>query len=169
MEKIFIWYAWAVWCWKSPITNYISTDLWLPIFNTDAIRSEVCEDLWAFDEIEAKERMRKRLNMIIQKWISFICDASVDRTWEQLKTILIKNNYKYFIISIDLSKDTLFKFYKAKSYNEALIRIDKTVEEHNNFLKICWDDVNLHINEENYSKRLDIAEVKVRERLKGNM
>lgn len=142
--------------------------MWFPTFNTDAIRSEVCEDFWFFDEIEAKERMRKRLNMIIQKWISFICDASVDRTWEQIKPILIKNNYKYFIISIDLRKDTLFKFYKAKSYNEALIRIDKIMEEHNNFLRTCWDDIDLHINEEIYSKRLDIAEVKVRERLKKN-
>ena len=105
MEKVFISYAWAIWCWKSPITNYISTKLWLPTFNTDAIRSEVVEDFLKIDEEETQNRLKKRLNLLINEWKSFIYDASVDRIRWNLKESLIKNQYKFFIISIDLDKE----------------------------------------------------------------
>lgn len=155
MEKVFISYAWAIWCWKSPITNYISTKLWLPIFNTDSVRSEVCEDFLKFDEDEAQKRIKERLSNIIQNGVSFIYDASVDRKRKNLiKDILIKNNYRYFIISIDLDKKTLVDFYKAKWYNESMKRIDEVYEDHQNFLKEFSDDVSIHINEKNYKDRL---------------
>ena len=125
MKKIFISYAWATGCWKSPITNYISTKLWLPTFNTDAIRSEVTEDLLEFNMNEAKKRIKERLNLVIQEGSSFIYDASVDRTWWDLKEILIRNWYEFFIISIDLDKETLLDFYKIKWYSESMKMIDK--------------------------------------------
>ena len=88
MKKFFISYAGAIWCGKSPITNYISTKLWLPVFDTDAIRSEVVEDLMKFDEIEINKRIKERLNSVIEDWKSFIYDASIDRTRWILKKIL---------------------------------------------------------------------------------
>jgi len=166
MEKIVITYAWAIGCWKSPITNYISTKLWLPSFNTDAIRSEIYEDYLKFDENEAQRIIKKRYSSIIKEWKSFIFDASVDRKWRSLKEDLIKNWYKYFIISIDLDKETLLKFYKAKSYFESIKRIDNVYEDHQNFLKEYSSDINLHINENNYKKRLDIAYKAVSQRMK---
>ena len=78
--------------------------------NSDAIRSEVVEDLMKFDEIEINKRIKERLNSVIEDWKSFIYDASIDRTRWILKKILIKNNYKFFIISIDLDRDTLLSF-----------------------------------------------------------
>lgn len=155
MEKLFITYAWSIWCWKSPITNYISTKLWLPVFDTDAIVSEVCEDFLKKDWDEIKKRKEERLNLVIEGWRSFICDCSVDRIRWNLKETLIKNQYKYFIISIDLDKETLLKFYTVKSYYESMERIDKVYEEHQKFLKEFSDDVNIHINEKNYKDRLD--------------
>lgn len=154
MEKLFITYAWAIWCWKSPITNYISTKLWLPVFDIDAIRSEVCEDLFVWDENEVKSRANKRLNSIIWEWTAFIFDVSVDRSWWDLKEILLKNHYNYFLISIDLDKKTLLDFYKAKGYDESMKRIDEVYEDHQNFLKIFSNDINMHINETNYKNRL---------------
>jgi len=155
MEKVFISYAWAIWCWKSPITNYISTKLWLPTFNTDAIRSEVVEDFLKIDEEETQNRLKKRLNLLINEWKSFIYDASVDRIRWNLKESLIKNQYKFFIISIDLDKETLLKFYTIKSYYESMKRIDKVYEDHQKFLKNFSNDINMHINETNYQNRLE--------------
>ena len=157
MEKIVITYAWAIWCWKSPITNYISTKLWLPTFNTDSIRSEVCEDFLKFDENEAQKRISERYTSIIKEWKDFILDASVDRKRPTLKEVLRENGYKCFIISIDLDKETLFDFYKVKSYTESIKMIDKVYEDHQNFLMEFSDDINLHINENNYKKRLEIV------------
>ena len=154
MKKIFISYAGAIWCGKSPITNYISTKLWLPVFDTDAIRSEVVEDLMKFDEIEINKRIKERLNSVIEDWKSFIYDASIDRTRWILKKILIKNNYKFFIISIDLDRDTLLSFYKAKSYSESIKMVDKVYEDHQKFLKDFWEDIDMHIDIKTYKNRL---------------
>ena len=154
MKKFFISYAGAIWCGKSPITNYISTKLWLPVFDTDAIRSEVVEDLMKFDEIEINKRIKERLNSVIEDWKSFIYDASIDRTRWILKKILIKNNYKFFIISIDLDRDTLLSFYKAKSYSESIKMIDKVYEDHQKFLKDFWEDIDMHIDIKTYKNRL---------------
>ena len=154
MKKFFISYAGAIWCGKSPITNYISTKLWLPVFDTDAIRSEVVEDLMKFDEIEINKRIKERLNSVIEDWKSFIYDASIDRTRWVLKEILIKNNYKFFIISIDLDRDTLLSFYKAKSYSESIKMIDKVYEDHQKFLKDFWEDIDMHIDIKTYKNRL---------------
>ena len=154
MKKFFISYAGAIWCGKSPITNYIGTKLWLPVFDTDAIRSEVVEDLMKFDEIEINKRIKERLNSVIEDWKSFIYDASIDRTRWVLKEILIKNNYKFFIISIDLDRDTLLSFYKAKSYSESIKMIDKVYEDHQKFLKDFWEDIDMHIDIKTYKNRL---------------
>ena len=155
MKKLVICYAWAIWCWKTPITNYISTKLWLPVFDIDAIRSEVREDLLVWDENEVKNRANKRLNSIIKEWKSFIFDVSVDRTWWKIKETLLKNHYNYFLISIDLDKKTLVDFYKAKWYDESMKRIDEVYEDHQNFLKIFSNDINMYINETNYQNRLE--------------
>lgn len=155
MERLIICYAWAIWCWKSPITNYISTKLWLPTFNTDAIRSEVVEDFLKIDEEETQNRLKKRLNLLINEWKSFIYDASIGRIRWNLKESLIKNQYKFFIISIDLDKETLLKFYTIKSYYESMKRIDKVYEDHQKFLKNFSNDINMHINETNYQNRLE--------------
>ena len=166
MKKLFVSYAWAIWCWKTPITNYISTKLWLPTFNTDSIRSEVCEDFLKFDENEAQRRIKERLTSIIKRWWAFIFDASVDRKRWILKDVLIKNWYKCFIISIDLNRDALLKFYETKSYFESINMIDKVYGDHQNFLMEFSDDVNIHIDINNYKKRLDIVYRAIKKRIK---
>jgi cytidylate kinase len=51
-KKICITFAGAVGSSKTPISNYLSSRLNLPIFNNDTIRSEVIEDLGVFDNKE---------------------------------------------------------------------------------------------------------------------
>ena len=132
-KKICITFAGAVGSSKTPISNYLSTKLNLPIFNNDAIRSEVIEDLGILNNEEHIKRRNSRLEETIKDGISFICDVSIDREWGGFKEILVSANYNFFIISLDLSKKMLIKLYKAKKYLDSLKRIDRIIEDHNVF------------------------------------
>ena len=159
--KICITFAGAVGSSKTPISNYISTKLSLPIFNNDVIRSEVIEDLGVFDANEHIKRRNLRLKEIVESGISFICDASVDREWKEYKKQLEFNGYKWFIISIDLGKDFLKKLYEAKGYFESLQRLDDLINDHNKFLHEFSDDINMHITENEFEKRLQVSYEKI--------
>lgn len=156
-KKVCITFAGAVGSSKTPISNYLSIKLLLPIFNNDAIRSEVIEDIGVFDAEEHLKRRNSRLEEIIKNGNSFICDVSIDREWEKFKEKLISSNYDFFIISIDLSKDLLTKLYKAKKYLESLDCIDELIQDHDNFLNKYSDDVNLHITDKDFINRIQIS------------
>jgi len=155
--KFCITFAGAIGSSKTPISNYLSTKLNLPVFNNDAIRSEVTEDLGVFDSAEHIKRRDSMLKEIIENGVSFICDASVDREWNEYKKRLIANNYQWFIVSLDLSKDFLVHLYKAKGYDESLKRVDELVNDHNVFLENNKEDVGLHITDEDFKKRCQIS------------
>lgn len=59
MQKICITFAGCVGSSKTPISNYLSTKLNLPIFNNDAIRSEIIENK-GFLNIEEHKKIRDR-------------------------------------------------------------------------------------------------------------
>ncbi len=157
MDKICITFAGAVGCSKTPITNYLSTKLNLPVFNNDAVRSEVIEDLGKFDAEEHLERRNKRIKDIMESGVSFICDVSVDREWKTFKKQLTINGYQFFIISIDLSKDFLTQLYKTKGYFEFLEQIDELVSDHEKFLEESKSDIGFHIKEDDFIKRCQIS------------
>ncbi len=156
-KKICITFAGAVGSSKTPISNYLSTKLNLPIFNNDAIRSEVIEDLEIFDSEEHLKRRNARLEEIIKNKHSFICDVSIDREWEEFRKKLISSNYICFIISLDLSKMLLTKLYQAKQYFESLEHINELIQDHDNFLNKYSDDVNLHITDKDFINRIHIS------------
>jgi hypothetical protein len=156
-KKICITFAGAVGSSKTPITNYLSTKLLLPVFNNDAVHSEIIEDFGVFVDDEYAKRRNARLEEIVKNGHSFICDASVDREWKDVKKQLIAHSYDFFIISIDLSKDLLTKLYKAKKYFESLERIDELIQDHNNFLSQHSDDVNIHITDKDFINRIQIS------------
>lgn len=157
MNKICITFAGAVGSSKTPIANYLSYKLALPIFNNDAIRTEVIEDFSVFNEEEYLNRRNARGKEIIESGKSFIYDASVDREWKQLKDWLDEANYQCFVISLDLSSDFLKKLYEAKKYNESLERIDEIVSDHENFIKNHGDQIKLHIDDSTFHDRLEIS------------
>ena len=164
-KKICITFAGAVGSSKTPISNYLSTKLNLPIFNNDAIRSEVIEDLGIFDNEEYLKRRNARLEEIIINGNSFIYDVSVDREWVKFKKKLISSNYSFSIISLDLSKRLLTKLYQAKNYLESLDRIDELIQDHNNFLDKYSKDINLHITDRGFIDRIQISYDKIKEYL----
>ncbi len=164
-KKICITFAGAVGSSKTPISNYLSTKLSLPVFNNDAIRSEVIEDLGVLNAKEYLKRRNSRLKEIIEYGNSFIYDASIDREWKKFKGKLISSNYDFFIISIDLSKNFLIKLYKAKKYFESLERIDELIQDHDNFLNKYSDEICLHITDKNFIKRIQISYKSVKQYL----
>lgn len=157
INKYCIAFAGAVGSSKTPISNFLSTKLNLPIFNNDAIRTEVIEDLGEFDSDEYIKRRNIRLKETLENGISLICDASIDRQWKDIKEQLVANNYRWYIISLDLSKALLAKLYEAKKYDESLKRIDKLIHDHNVFLDEHTADVNLRISDQDFKNRCQLS------------
>ncbi len=165
-RKICITFAGAVGNSKTPISHYLSIKLNLPIFNNDAIRSEVKEDLGIFDDEEYIKRRDLRLREVLKSGNSFIYDASVDRRWRKFKKDLLSSRYSFFIISLDLSKELLTKLYRSKRYFNSLKRIDELIQDHNHFLNEYANDVGLHIGDKEFPNRLQISFDQVKEYLK---
>ena len=156
-KNICVTFAGPVGSSKSPISNYLSTTFNLPVFNNDNIRTEITEDIGIFVEKEFLERLELRLRKVVESQISFILDASVDRVWETKGENIKKSGYKFFIISLDLSKDFLVKLYRVKKYDDSLNRFDEVFNDHQNFLKRYGGIVNISINDENFKDRLEIC------------
>jgi hypothetical protein len=155
-KPICITFAGVVGSSKTPIANFLSCKLNLPVFNNDAIRSEVIEDCGILNGDEHLKRKNDRIKEIIQNKISFICDASIDREWNLLKEGLEKSDYDYFIISLNLSKKLLTNLHKAKGYKESLSRLDQLFTEHETFLQKYGNDVGFTITDENFKNRLEL-------------
>jgi hypothetical protein len=162
-KKFLVTFAGAVGSSKTPIASYFSYKFDLPIFNTDAIRSEVIEDFLVFNEEEFRLRRNKRLKELLNKGKSFILDASIDREWINLRESVTKEDYQFFIISLDISKNFLIKLYKAKHYEESLSKIDELYNDHEEFLINYINDIALHITDRTFKQRLGLSENKFKE------
>ena len=68
-----------------------------------------------------------------------------------------KYTYKYFIISLDLSKELLIKLYQAKGYDESLKRLDTLLQDHEKFLERFSDDVEFSISDDQFLNRLELS------------
>lgn len=156
MKQTCILFAGPVGSGKSPITNYLSYKLNLPVFNNDIIRTEVKEDLLKFDNEEYEKRRTKRLKEIIDLKLSFIYDASIDRRWKAFRPQVIDSGYQYIIVSLDFSKEKLVEIYKAKGYAE-LDSLDRTFADHQLFLSEFKNDISVSISDYEFEKRLEVA------------
>lgn len=135
----------------------MSCNLGLPILNNDVIRTEVTEDLGAFNQNEYLKRRDERILQMIHSDINFIYDASVDREWTNWKDRIESLKYEHFIISIDLGQSFLKKIHADKGYVETNERIDQVIADHNNFLSKFESEVGVHISEQDFPNRLKIS------------
>jgi hypothetical protein len=158
-KPICILFAGMVGTSKTPIATYISWKCGLPIFNNDAIRSEVHEDTLSqdFDEKLYLNRRDERLKELLSSKKNFVLDASIDRSWKKLKEMLVESDYHWLIISLDLSHDFVLKLYESKSYDETAKNVDQLYAEHQGFIDEFSKDIFLRINDNNFSQRLDIC------------
>ncbi|OIO06482.1 hypothetical protein CO115_00080 [Candidatus Falkowbacteria bacterium CG_4_9_14_3_um_filter_36_9] len=166
MSKKCILFSGAVGCSKTPTATYLSQQFDLPILSNDSIRTEILEDFGKPNENEYMKRRDSRLNMILGSGKSFILDVSIDREYERIMKLLKKYKYRHIIISFDLSKKLLIKLYKIKGYKESLKRVDSLILDHGNFIKKYNKVVNLHINDDNFTDRLNISFNKVKSFIK---
>ncbi|HCC68225.1 TPA: hypothetical protein DEP90_03440 [Patescibacteria group bacterium] len=150
---------------KSPIANYLSWNLGLPIFNRDIIRTEVREDIRVFDIEEFERRSLERLKRMLKMRRSFILDASIDRKGEEIFSQL--EGYELFLISINLSKDFLKKIYKYKGYLYQDAEFDKNYNEHEKFVKEYAGKIDLSITDVVFKDRLEISLKEVEKWLNG--
>lgn len=149
-------FAGAVGSSKTPIANYLSTELNLPILNNDAIRTQVTEDFLTFDKNIYDQRQEDRCKAMLATGNSFIHDASVDRKWSTLHDWLTEQDYEWFIISLDLSYDLLIKLYEAKKYTDT-DQLTNYFEQHEEFLSKYNNAVGLHIRDTDFANRLNVA------------
>lgn len=165
-SKYCIAFAGAAGSSKTPIANYLSAKLNLPIFNNDSIRKEVIEDVEHLDVDIYDARQKERLDAVFEAGISFIYDASVDRKWSELRDQFDGYGYKSYVISLDLSYEFLLKSYKAKDYTD-VDHLPKYIEQHAEFLNKYGKDVNLHITDAEFMDRLRLSHEHVATWIKG--
>jgi hypothetical protein len=156
-KRFFITFAGVIGSSKTPIAHYLSIKLNLPIFNNDAIRSEVKGDIGFLDEEEYIRRRDIRLKEIFHSGIPFIYDASMDRAWKGKKEVIIQTQYEPYIISLDFSKELLLQLYQQTKYYEAIPLLDTFIKDHNDFLEQYANDINLHITDKDFKDRLNIV------------
>lgn len=163
IKKYCILFAGMVGSSKTPIAHFLSCNLGLPIFDNDAIRTEVVEDFMDFDvnDDQYLARRDKRMHELVMSGYSFISSSGIDRSWRTIKPVLVENDYEIFIISIDLSRTFIEKLYIAKGYADSLERIELLYQEHEEFLKYFTKDVSLQIRDEKFPDRLELSLKKV--------
>jgi len=140
---------------KTPIAYYLSEQLGLPIFNSDAIRTEVKEDKGWFDIPEFDRRRETRLRAMLAHKRPFIHDSSLDRQWDAFQSELGKADYSILLISIDLSRQFLERLYAAKAYD--MSEIDQYSIDHEQFLASHNQDAIVHITDTTFPNRLEIV------------
>lgn len=146
---------------KSPIATYLSWKLGLPVFSTDVIRTEVKEDTGKTDINDSldvyNERRNARFDEVVDMGTSFIYDASLDRTWDQVFGKLEAAGYRVIIISIDLSDDFYKKLLRVKDYLISLELSDGYIADHQKFLDGFKGEVALRITDANFKDRLELS------------
>lgn len=168
-QKFCVLFAGAIGSSKSPIANYLSSCLGIPVFSNDVLRTEVVEDYGFLDEKKFALLRKKRLEDIFLKGNSFILDASIDRVWEKqnFRKMIEEYDYEWFIISLDLSEDFLKRLYGVKQYKdvESLLR---TKKDHDVFLEKYNEIIELHILEKDFKDRLSLSLKAVEHWIKSN-
>lgn len=158
MDKHFcILFSGPIGCSKTPIANFLSTELNLPVLCNDVMRTETTENNDGFDQIKYENLRDSRLQKLFERKLSFIYDASIDRDWLKLKEWLHEFNYNYFVISIDVTEKFLRHLYELKQYHESLSVIGRSLNDHDNFIKKFGEEIGACISEKDFSRRLEVA------------
>jgi hypothetical protein len=143
---------------KSPVAVYLSYHLKLPMFENDAIRSEVQVDTMkkSLDQDEYLTRRDARLNGILKQGISFIYDASIDRAWPRLKPKLEAHGYRWFVIDMHIS----WEFSARIQANHGRTLPDdakRWFSDHDKFHRRFADNIGLTIADGDFPQRNEMA------------
>lgn len=143
---------------KSPVANYLSHSIGLPVFEHDAIRHELEAELLQPEapHDEYIRRRNERQRRLLEAGRSFIYDASIDRGWPRLKPLLKERGYDWFIIDMHISREFSEKLQRNHG-KELPDDADRWFSEHDDFHRRHDDEVGLRINDDNFGQRMDLA------------
>ncbi len=149
---------------KTPIAHHLSCVFNLPILANDVIRTELREDTLSnvLDQYKYLERVIQRIESLTEKRRSFIYDASNDRHWYKFLQNKGMSDYEVVVISIDLTRSFYMTLLDAKKYEVFMNKIDTYMKDHENFLENSKMRIICHINDDNFSHRLETAEASVK-------
>lgn len=168
MQKPFcITFAAPVGASKTPIATYLSWNIGLPVWNNDAIRSEIAEDLGSCPEDELRRRGHERFERLLASQRSFIADVSVNHSWPTYAPLFEKAAYDVCIVSIDVTREHLERMYVAKGYSESLKRLDQLMETHKRFMDVYGHQCDIRVTEVEFPDRLEFVLKQVRQWLNG--
>ena len=163
MRPLVIFFAGPAASGKTEMAHYLSEQFGLPILETDSIRhdTKVAHDVVNINEVVGdfdKERDRRLKAMYDRKWW-FIYDASVDRKWPDLKRQAEGAGYKWLLIDFDLSRDRIMKnrrMFDRPKFEEAEL-VEKWFSDHDKFHNSKDCEAQLHITDDNYGQRYELA------------
>jgi predicted kinase len=144
---------------KSIVAHYLSETFGLPIFSNDNLRFEVREDMLAEDinvpEVlrEFDKRRAERRERLFAARQSFILDASVDRSWAEMRQRLEAVGYRWFVIDMELSEAFLTRLYTKTDRPKAVEQLPMYLEQHQTFMATHGDAVGLQITDELFPER----------------
>ncbi len=168
MQKPFcITFAAPIGASKTPIATYLSWNIGLPVWNNDAIRSEIAEDLGSCPEEELLRRAHERLERLLASKRSFIGDVSISHSWPRYAPLFEKAGYDVCIISIDVTREHLERMYIAKGYHDSLKRLDQIMEIHAHFMDGHGHECDIRVTEAEFPDRLEFVLSKVMQWLDG--
>jgi L-rhamnose mutarotase len=160
---------------KSIIASYLSINFFLPIFTTDIIRDEVKEEKLV-DNInepsalnEYEKRRKERWEKLLATRQSFIYDASVDRSWPEVRQDLSNAGYEWFLIDMELTKSFLVKLYSKTGRQKAVKDLDELeyFKQHQDFMSDHSADVSLKITDDKFNGRASLAAQALNEYIKN--
>ncbi len=169
MKPFVIFFAGATAAGKTEVAYYLSEQFGLPIFSTDAVRhdtkikTDVVDIHKALDQFETERDSRAKA--LFGRGKSFIYDGSVDRRWPELKKLAVEHGFSWLLIDFDLSKQRLMKNKQMFDRIESDELFDKWIADHQRFHETSDQDAQLHITDDNYPRRYELAQELVKRTL----
>jgi hypothetical protein len=159
MKPICITFAGPLGCSKSPVAQFLACELGWPLFANDVVRNEVREDQLQpeLDQQEYADRVVTRIKDLASRNQSLIYDASNDRHWDKLLQNFEPDQYRFAVISFDLSEGFYRELLQAKNYALSETQTTQYIADHNAFLERTDIPIIHRITDENFAKRLDTS------------
>lgn len=161
MKPIVICFAGSTAAGKTEMAYYLSEQFGLPIFSSDTVRNDtkVAKDVVdihdALGEFEASRKARAQAMFARKK--SFIYDGSVDRRWEEVKKQVEDAGFGWLLIDFDVSLQRIMKNKQMFDRIELDELFNKWVADHQKFHQTFDADAQLHISDDNYAQRYELA------------
>jgi predicted kinase len=159
---------------KSITAQALSCEFQLPILSSDMVRFEVKEDL-RIQHLSIKEdlqfatvnqngalaeydrRIKERRLGILARGLPIILDASIDRTWVEVRGQLQDHDYDWFMINMELTRPFLEDLYRGTGREPYIAQLDDYCADHQRFVDNHSADISIEITDAAFLDRRKFA------------